>query len=154
MKKLDWLCSFCCQIPKPNRVQCRNETWVSISVIFEVQKCIQTCPHVNCPPITVRGWSLLSRLVHAHVSQTCVPTVQQLKYGSKCVTLIARLWNIFANLHLMHVILIVMDSKHYVGNFSDSFSLQKTAKYRNEKKAVKNVDEFFEKTIFDWCKLV
>ena len=23
-----------CQIPKPNRVQCRNETWVSISVIL------------------------------------------------------------------------------------------------------------------------
>ena len=40
--------------------------------------------------------------------------------------------NIFANSHLMHVILIVMDSKHCVDNFQPVF-IAKTAKFHAKK---------------------
>ena len=65
-----------------------------------------------------------------------------LKYVSKYVTLIARFWNIFANSHLMDVISIVVDSKHYVDNFQPVF-VAKTAKFHMKKKGGK-FDDFWK----------
>ena len=58
-----------------------------------------------------------------------------LKYVSKCVT-DCKILNIFANFHLMHVISIVMDSKHYVDNFQPVF-VAKKAKFHMKKNAGK-----------------
>ena len=65
-----------------------------------------------------------------------------LKYVSKCVTLIARFWNIFANSHLMDVISIVVDSKHYVDNFQSVFDA-KTTKFHMKKECGK-FDDFWK----------
>ena len=63
-----------------------------------------------------------------------------LKYVSKCVTLIVRFENIFANSHLMDEISIFMDSKQYVDNFQPVF-VAKTAKF-HMKKEVGKFDDF------------
>ena len=65
-----------------------------------------------------------------------------LKYASKCVTLIVRFWNIFANSHLMDVISIVVNSKHYVDNFQSVFDA-KTTKFRMKKECGK-FDDFWK----------
>ena len=51
-----------------------------------------------------------------------------------------KILNIFANFHLMHVISIVMDSKHYADNFQPVF-FAKTAKF-HMKKAAEDFDDF------------
>ena len=51
-----------------------------------------------------------------------------------------KILNIFANSHLMHVISIVMDSKHYVDNFQPVF-VAKTAKFHMKKEGGK-FDDF------------
>ena len=76
-----------------------------------------------------------------------VPLFTELKYVSKCVRLIATFLNIFATLHLMHVISIHMDSKHYVDNLQPVFGA-KTSKFHMKKEGGK-LDDFW-KTIFDW----
>ena len=77
--------------------------------------------------------------------------IDNLKYVSKCVRLIARFWNIFANSHLMHVISIVLDSEHYIDNFEPVFVV-KTAKFGTKKKAGKFF--VFWKTILDGIKFI
>ena len=67
-----------------------------------------------------------------NTTENVAPVYYRLKYVSKCVTLIARFWNVFANSHLMHVISIVMDSKHYIDNLKPVF-LAKTAKFHMKK---------------------
>ena len=51
-----------------------------------------------------------------------------------------KILNIFANSRLMHVILIVMDFKHYVYNFQP-VSVPKTAKFHMKKEGGK-FDDF------------
>ena len=51
-----------------------------------------------------------------------------------------KILNIFANSHLMHVISIVMDSKHYVDNFQPVF-VAKMAKFHMKKEGGK-FDDF------------
>ena len=55
-----------------------------------------------------------------------------LKYVSKSVTLIVRFVNVFPISHLMHVISIFMDSKHYVDYFQ-LFFVPKMEKKIHEK---------------------
>ena len=47
-----------------------------------------------------------------------------------------KILNIFANSHLLHVISIVMDSKHYVGNFQPVF-VARTAEFHVKKEGGK-----------------
>ena len=47
-----------------------------------------------------------------------------------------KIWNIFANSHLMHVLSIVLDSEHYIDNFQPVF-VAKTAKFDTKRKAGK-----------------
>ena len=56
-----------------------------------------------------------------------------------------KILNIFANSHLMHVISILMDSKHHIDNFQ-SVLVAKTAKFSMKKKTLENFP-FFEKLI-------
>ena len=51
-----------------------------------------------------------------------------------------KILNIFASSHLMHVILIFMDSKHCVGNFQPVFGA-KTSKFHMKKEGGK-FDDF------------
>ena len=51
-----------------------------------------------------------------------------------------KILNIFGNSHLMHVISIVMDSKHYVDNFQP-VSVAKTANF-HMKKDCEKFDDF------------
>ena len=56
-----------------------------------------------------------------------------------------KILNIFANSHLMHATLIVMDSKHYVDNFQP-VSVAKKAKFHMKKNAGK-----FSVFLKNWC---
>ena len=70
-----------------------------------------------------------------------------LKNVSKSVTLIVRFVNVFPISHLMHVISIFMDSKHYADYFQ-LFFVPKMEKFTW--KMMTNTKRMFKKQCFDW----
>ena len=66
--------------------------------------------------------------------------VRYKSHGTDC-----KILNIFANSHLMHVISILMDSKHHIDNFQ-SVLVAKRAKFSMKKKTLENFP-FFEKLV-------